>query len=346
MKAIGIPAIVLGLTATVLLVGHYGFGAVGTALASIGWAGFLAIAGIHLAIIALCGTAWFALVPPLRKPALWAFVWGRLVREGGSEVLPLSQIGGFVLGARAVTLAGLSARMAVASVVVDVTMELLSQLAYTGLALGILAALRPQSALAVPIAGGLAVAGVVAVLLVLAQRRGFHFVKRITDVMTRRWAHVTASGIAAVQTAIDEIYCRHRGLLAGFFLHLFSWIASAGEVWFALRLMGAPLGPGPVLAIEGLLYAARGAAFAVPSALGVQEGLYVVLGGIFGMGPETALALSLLKRARDLSLGVPSLVVWQLVEGRRLWRRRPVQAAVLATKEGTAATATLPIDGI
>jgi hypothetical protein len=34
-----------------------------------------------------------------------------------------------------------------------------------------------------------------------------------------------------------------------------------------------------------------------------------------------ALALSLLKRARDLVIGVPALVVWQAIENGRLWRR-------------------------
>jgi len=219
-------------------------------------------------------------------------------------------------------------------------------LAYTGLALGVFAALRPQSALAAPIAGGLAVAGVVAVLVVLAQRRGFPLVMRITDAVTRRRADLAATGIAAVQGAIDEIYRRRRRLLAGCTLHLFTWIASAAEIWFALQLMGVPIGPGPVLAIEGILYAARGAAFAVPSALGVQEGVYVLLGGIFGLGPDTALALSLLKRARDLSLGLPTLVAWQLIESRRLLRRSPLTGAVLATKSVAAASAMRPIDGL
>jgi putative membrane protein len=346
MKAIGIPAFALGLIATLLLVGHYGIGAVCDALTSIGWTGFLAIAGIHLAIIALCGLAWFALVPSPGKPAVWAFVWGRLVRDAASEILPFSQIGGFVLGARALTLARLPARMAAASTVVDVTMEMLSQLAYTGLALGAFVALRPQSGLAAPIAEGLAVAVVVAVLLVLAQRRGLPLLMRISDVVTRRGIDLAATGIAAVQGAIDQIYRSRPRLLAGCTLHLFAWIASAGEIWFALRLMGMPLDPVAVLAIEGILYAARGVAFAVPSALGVQEGVYVLLGGIFGMGPETALALSLLKRARDLSLGLPSLVIWQLSESRRLLRRGPLTGAVLATKSVAAATAMRPIDGL
>jgi hypothetical protein len=34
-----------------------------------------------------------------------------------------------------------------------------------------------------------------------------------------------------------------------------------------------------------------------------------------------ALAISLLKRARDLVIGLPALGVWQAVEGGHLWRR-------------------------
>jgi hypothetical protein len=83
--------------------------------------------------------------------------------------------------------------------------------------------------------------------------------------------------------------------------------------------MGTPLGIGPVLAIESLLCATRSAAFAVPHSVGIQEGAYVVLGGLFGVAPEVALALSLLKRARDISLGLPALLAWQLIEGRRAW---------------------------
>ncbi len=38
--------------------------------------------------------------------------------------------------------------------------------------------------------------------------------------------------------------------------------------------------------------------------------------------PEFALGLSLLKRGRDFLIGVPALLVWQAVEGRRFWNGR------------------------
>jgi hypothetical protein len=52
----------------------------------------------------------------------------------------------------------------------------------------------------------------------------------------------------------------------------------------------------------------------VPAAAGVREGGYVVLGGFFGLGPDVALALSLLKRGRELILGTLGLVLWQAAE--------------------------------
>jgi hypothetical protein len=35
-----------------------------------------------------------------------------------------------------------------------------------------------------------------------------------------------------------------------------------------------------------------------------------------------SLALSLLKRARDLAIGLPAIAIWQAIESNRLWRRR------------------------
>ena len=135
-----------------------------------------------------------------------------------------------------------------------------------------------------------------------------------------------------MHAAIAEVYRRGARLAAGFLLHLGAWIANASEAWLVLRLAGRPLGFGPVLAIEGLLYAVRSVAFAVPNAVGVQEGAYVLLGAGFGVTPETALALSLLKRGRDLVIGLPALLAWQLVEGRHFWRRSvdPLPAAAVA----------------
>jgi putative membrane protein len=245
-------------------------------------------------------------------------------------LLPLSQIGGYVLGARAVTLAGVDGTTATASTIADVTLELFGQLAYTALGLSILIYVEPDAPIGTPVAIGLAVGALLAAGFFVFQRRGFDLFDRFSRVLGHGWADKTAAGAATLHTALAAIYCRRGRVLSSFVLHLACWIASTLEAWVVLRFAGASLGFATVLVIESLLYAARSVAFAVPNAVGVQEGAYILLGAGFGLTPETALALSLLKRARDLTIGLPALVAWQLLESGRLWRR----IASLQEREG------------
>jgi putative membrane protein len=317
---LSVVALVAGLAAAVVLINHYGFKTVSSSLAEVGWSGFLLIVLFHLGVVFLCGIAWFLLVPQEYRPSMWPFVLGRLVRNS-SEVVPLSHLGGFIMGARAATVAGVSGSMSFASTVADVTMELLSQFIYVALALIIFARLRPGHSLTSIVTMGLSAASIIAVALTAAQRRGFAVLEAIANRLTLQSVAVAGETAGAVHRCIEIIYGRFSGPLYGFLLHLFGWIAGAAEAWIALRLMGTNPGFAAVLSIEGLLCAARAVAFAVPSALGVQEGAYTILGGFYGINPATVLALSLLKRARDVVLGIPPLIAWQFLESRRIWRR-------------------------
>ena len=328
MKAWPILAAITGVAAMAALVGYFGAGAVIRSLLAVGGTGFLAICAIHLVLIAVMGLAWRALLPGVPATRV---MWARLVRDSGSEALPLSQVGGYVLGARALTLAGVPGTLAAASTIVDVTLEFVAQLAYTALGLAWLVRLQPDTEAAIPVLLGLAVAALAATAFVLVQHRGIAYIDRIGRAIGQGWAERSAAGAAALHVALTGIYRHRRGLWASFLLHLICWIASAVEVWLALRLAGEPLSFGAVLAIEGLLYAIRTAAFVIPQAVGVQEGAYVLLGAGFGLTPEMSLALSLLKRARDLAIGLPAIAVWQGIESNRLWRRR--SAAALRTSQ-------------
>jgi hypothetical protein len=66
----------------------------------------------------------------------------------------------------------------------------------------------------------------------------------------------------------------------------------------------------------------RSGAFAVPGQLGVQEGGYLIIGNLLYIPGDTAFAISLIARCRDLAIGIPALVGWQVIEARRLWRGR------------------------
>jgi len=67
-----------------------------------------------------------------------------------------------------------------------------------------------------------------------------------------------------------------------------------------------------------MIQAVRHLAFIVPGALGVQEAGLIIFGHSLGIDAQLALAISMSKRLRELLCGLPSLLSWQWVEGRRL----------------------------
>jgi len=95
----------------------------------------------------------------------------------------------------------------------------------------------------------------------------------------------------------------------------------AAAVRFAQQAFSHHEFGGPLRQLRSLGAGVRAAAFMVPGALGVLEGSYVAFCALFGLPAETALTIALSKRVRELALGLPGLIVWHWVEGRRLLRR-------------------------
>ncbi len=134
----------------------------------------------------------------------------------------------------------------------------------------------------------------------------------------RRQARLVAAGRRRPRRSTSPcraLYRPQRGRSpASFALSLVGWVVGTGEVWLiaaASRITRSSWRD--ALLLESLGQAIRGAAFAIPGSLGVQEGGYLLLAPLVGLPPEAALALSLAKRARELLLGragpaVPALL--------------------------------------
>jgi putative membrane protein len=318
MRLGAVLAVVLGLVVATGIAAWVGFGAIFAALTRVGWAGLATLCAYTVLPFCLLGTAWFLLAPgaPARR---WStFVWARIVRDSAGELLPFSHLGGFVIGARAAIERGVPPTTAFATTVVDVTTELVAQLGFTGLGLGLLAmGLGASSA-----AAGLLDAGLAGLALTAAGAVAFVFLQRRAGGLVERLAARFLPGAAAqtgqVVEAIVGLYRHPARIALASAVHLAAWIASAVGVWLALRAAGIRLPLGGLLALESLVLALRSAAFMAPMGIGVQEASYALLAPLFGIGPELALAISLLKRARDLVIGAPALLAWQGLEGLRL----------------------------
>jgi putative membrane protein len=240
----------------------------------------------------------------------------RFVREGANALLPLAQIGGDFIGARCLALRGVRGPLAAASVIVDVLMQAASQLVFALIGLVLLIAIGGNELIVWPVAIGLALALPALGGFVLVQgEHGQRLIKWVLGAVAgdRQW--LTFGAIDDLFARLDTLYANRRGLIQSVVWHLGGWFVGATEVWLVLTFMGYSIDFGDAVLIESLMHAVRGAAFAVPGALGAQEGGLIILCAIFGVPPEAALALSLVKRLPDLVLGVPGLLAWQMMEG-------------------------------
>jgi len=313
--------ILLGLAGLALgtaLVAWFGFDHVLASLQRVGWSGFAAYTAAQVLLFVTLALAWHTLTPNPGRQAMPIFVWARMVRDSVSQLLPFSPIAGFVVGARVVALHGIAWPAAAAGTIVDMTAEFLAELAFVVLGLLILLAHAPNSDLVLPIGIGLALAGIAAACLIWLQRGAAGLISPLIRRLSRRWARQAASRLDQVQSLVSRVYDHKLQLALGCTLHLLCWIGTGFASWIAYRALGAPI-PLPVaVAIEALLHASMTATFFVPGHVGVQEAAYAGIGAIFGLPPEVSLSVSLLRRARDIVLGVPILLAWQALEVRRL----------------------------
>ncbi|MEI7712713.1 MAG: lysylphosphatidylglycerol synthase domain-containing protein [Rhodospirillales bacterium] len=318
MKHLSIVLAVAGVAIVVGLIGYFGLGNVVAAVGRIGWPEFGIILGWQFLLFAVLGAAWFAIVPTGGARHAGVTIWARMVRDASGNCLPFSQIGGFVFGTRAATLMGMSWVTATASTVVDVTAEFLAQIAFTAIGLAILLSRAPDSALALPVEIGLGLAVLGCFAFMWLQNGAAPLFAKLGKVIASGRLSDAQDRVAVLQAELGMIYGHAPRLALGFAVHLVAWLMAGTAGWIAYRALGVPIAFDDVLAIEALLSALAAAAFLVPVNAGVQEAGYAGLGAIFGVPPELSIGVSLIRRARDVVVGVPILLLWQYLEVRRL----------------------------
>jgi len=163
----------------------------------------------------------------------------------------------------------------------------------------------------------LAVPGIA--LLIFLQKKGAGFAER----MAQRF-FPQAQSTVSFHDAILELYDSRTRLAASAALHLLAWIGAGIGTFIAFRLVGGRIGFLNAVALEALLCTLRSIAAPVPAAIGVQEWGYAMLAPLFGLPAEMGVAVSLLKRAREIVLGIPALIYWQTVEGRAAFREAQI----------------------
>jgi putative membrane protein len=302
-----------------------GLTAVFATLAVAGW-GLPLVALLHLVPLTLDAASIRVMFDTTQvRSSLRDAVFARWVGESANSFLPAGPIGGPVVMVRYLAQRGMSMRDAAAGVTVSTTLQTLAQIIFAMIGMTLLGAHASQSSEHSVRTALLMASGVLAACLAgfyLMQRRGLfgklmRAIARFTG--KRDWSQVMSQA-DAIDSAVQDAYGRAGRVASSFFLSLIGWLIGTAEVFFVLQLLRFPIGWSDALMLESLGQAIRAAGFAIPGSLGVQEGGYLLLAPLAGLPPETALALSLAKRAREVLLGVPGLLYLHLSE--RGWRRR------------------------
>ncbi|HJS87592.1 MAG TPA: lysylphosphatidylglycerol synthase domain-containing protein [Acetobacteraceae bacterium] len=317
MRKVAILLALLGVGLAVGLVVWLGAGKIVRSVAAVGWGGFAILVGWQFLMFVVLAFAWRRLCPGARMRTL---IWGRLVREGGANILPFSEVGALAFGARAITLGGVKWERAVASSIADTAAEFIGEIPFILFGFAMLMARAPGSSLVLPLALGLALLAALVAALVWAEKHSARLFHALGRRIAARWARRAARQADVIQHDFEHLFSQPRRIGSAACIHLAGWIGGGVTVWMAYRMLGGQIDVVRAMAIEGLLSGALAVAFLVPGGLGVQEASYVLIGQAFGMPAHLSIGLSFLRRARDIIIGAPALGAWQVMEVRQLRR--------------------------
>ncbi len=322
MKRLTILASGLGIGLTVWMLARFGVGSILALVAAGGWGVVLAIL-FHSLQVLLSALSWRVIGGSEGQDGavlhLYDYYVLRCVREGVNNLLPVAQVGGEVVSARLLAHRGLGMRGAAAATICDLTVELLTQVAFTVAGLAVLLCLVKRSATT----DELVESGIVVVLIGIAifGSQWFGAISIVEKLLVRIAGHLGWSGVDGIRGLHEEIMALYktssRTMAAGA-AQFAGWSIGAAEVCIILHFMGHDRSLATGYVIESVGQIAKSAAFAVPGGLGVSEGGYVLVGSLFGLPPTVSIALSLIKRLREIAWGLPSLVIWQWLETH--WR--------------------------
>jgi putative membrane protein len=289
-----------------------GLPAIAATLGNAGW-GLILVAVFHLLPLLLDAMAICVLFDTgYGGDALRDSLLARWVGESANSLMPAGQIGGPVFMARHLAQRGMPLPEAAAVITVSITLQTFAQIVFALVGIVLVGAHASLSQHALR-TSALIASGFLAIQVggfYFVQRRGFFgkLLRTLTRFSSKRdWAQFMHHA-HAIDRTVDGIYGRRWPVAMSFAWSLAGWFVGTGEVYLIALLIGAPLGWGESLLLESLGQAIRGAGFAMPGALGIQEGGYLLLAPLVGLPPSAALALSLAKRTRELLLGLPGLL--------------------------------------
>jgi putative membrane protein len=269
--------------------------------------------------IVIDGAGWRLLFSIGARPGLMLLSMARWLGESVNTLLPVGQVGGHFVRARVVAERYTGKDDASATVTVDFTIGLWTQIIFTIIGMWLLVSNTGQYRDIASMIYGVSVAILAVGGFVLVQKGGlFSFgAKGLGLFLGAGRTDGMGNRALELDKKIRQLYARRSVCLYTGFWRLIGWMAKSGENWIFFYFAGVEVNLQTVLILESLSGALRSAAFFVPGGLGVQDGGLVVIGSLLGLDSASVMALAVAKRFRELLVGVPGILWWIRLEGTR-----------------------------
>lgn len=298
--------VIIGIGLLVAIIWKVDTDAVMAQVTTIGW-GILYVLAIYLMAF-LCDTVSWRLVirrDQLHKLSFLNLFNIRMIGAAWNKVTPIFGMAGEPI--KAVLLRryhGVEYKEGAASLVVAKTANLIALVIFLsgGLCIALISDGLPAAyRVGAMIALLMLTTGIV--LLFVVQR--FRLSSKSGAWLSRRWFGKPIVGILDQMRALDdrlaEAYTQdRRRFMMSVIMTLANWMLGVAELWVIMWLLGFPISLTEAWAAEAVVELVRAATFFIPAGIGTQEAaLVLVIGHITGQ-PSLGLAVSFIRRAREL----------------------------------------------
>jgi uncharacterized protein (TIRG00374 family) len=312
------PVLLLaGIAVIAYLIAQVGPGAIWSAFRALSWWLLLLLAFPTCVAVLVDTLGWrFTFLRPPRS-------FGRLlaVRLAGEAVnlgTPTASVGGEPVKAYLLR-PEVPLRDALASVVVDKTTGVVSQVLLLGVGLGAAGVLlaMPRS-LTLAMAAALAVEIACVAGFVAAQLRGaLGGSGRLLARLRMPPGRERQAALDGMDSALRATYLTNTGgLVASVACHLLGFAAGTLEIYLVVRILGIPISPAAAFAIGAFSTAVKFFSFMVPASLGALEGGNVALFAAFGLPGAVGLTYTLVRRLREIAWIAAGFLIWQWLSSR------------------------------
>ncbi len=252
--------------------------------------------------------------------AMWM---GRAV----NNLLPVASIGGEIAKARLISLWGIKGIDAAASVMVDKVVQAISVALWGFIGVSSLLYLSNNNTLALYAFIGFAVLALGAIGFLYVQKAGLlGILARLGGklIKTEAWEGISFNA-REIDAAIIEVYAAKTHFCMAIVYRTLGLALQTAEVWLACYLLGYPIGIIEAIMLKSLTSTLSDVAFVIPNGYGIQEGAFILVGSLVGLDANTALAVSLAIRIRDLLFDPAGLMTLHQIESRQFSKRKLIK---------------------